>query len=642
MRRGLTLLILVFCAYTTYLTAQEKPAQAPAPLLPSISCTELPEVAPGESVAISCDNLPTHDAHAYIKNVGDQTTGKGTSVRTEVDGKTLKFQVPDNTPSGQYSVSLAVDSKEPSPIPGQLNVLGPVVVDAIYPLTNYPAGKGFDFAIAGKNFTKLAQIEVIGQGPVPSCPADATGSSGVLCRKDIQFIDTAKLKVTGFYPGRHYGPIQLSVHVGNSFSKPVSVVFAAATQQGVAFAAAIVFVVLAFVLYRLIQKGVGGSTINGEKFGPLTSIFLDRQTNSYSLSKFQVLAWTAVTVYSYIYLFLCRTLIQGDFTFPDVSQNLPQLFFVSAGTTVAAAAITANWGSKGGGPIRPSMADFISTGGLVAGDRFQFFIWTLVGCAGYLYLVVGNNPEILRNLPDIPQNFLYLMGVSSAGYLGGKLVRKPGPVVKVLSVAKVTPIPPGGLPADPAAAAARGRELLDQQFRPQNADIKVALPVLTLNLKGENLDPKGNVKADGQPLRGDAFWINGMPDPQSGFCTELNVSLNDAAKYIDGTHELMLVNSDGQGASVGFPADPMTMDPIPDQPARNAAADVEVIGKNLAPGTTAEWRNPADALQAANATVTFVSPTKLTVNFVSGQAGTGKLTLISPIGLRASVNVTVR
>ena len=226
------------------------------------------------------------------------------------------------------------------------------------------------------------------------------------------------------------------------------------------------------------------------------------------------------------------------------------------------------------------------------------------------------------------------MGVSSAGYLGGKLVRKPGPVIKSLAVAKVTqsPVPP---PADAAAA-------LDQQYRPKDPIIHVVLPVLTINLKGENLDPTGKVKVDGQALRGDMFWINGQPDPQSGFCTEVNISLNDAAQYIDGTHELMLVNADGQSCSVNFPADAMSIDPIPDQTTGNAAVNVIVTGKNFANGTRAEWRNPADAAAGANAPVSDVSSGKLTVSLVPGAVGSGKLTLISPIGLRASGNVTVK
>ncbi len=139
-----------------------------------------------------------------------------------------------------------------------------------------------------------------------------------------------------------------------------------------------------------------------------------------------------------------------------------------------------------------------------------------------------------------------------------------------------------------------------------------------------------------------SFWINGQPDPQSGFCTDVNVSLNDAAKYIDGIHELTLVNTDGQSSTVSFPADPLSIDPIPDQTVGNAAVDVPVTGKNFVAGITAEWRNPADAVAPGNALVTYVGATKLTVNLTPGLAGTGKLTLISPIGLRASRSITVK
>ncbi len=639
MRRNLGRLAVVLSMYSAHLMAQDQPSKtATASSLPPITCASgLPQVAPGEDVDVPCDNLP-QGAHVFIKGISDQTGGKGTQVLPGVDGKNLRFRVPDTTQAGLYVVSVNADTKEPISVSGQLDVLGPVVLDAVYPLTNYPIGKGFVFELAGRNFTKLSQIEVENQGPVPPCAPDTTASSGVLCRKGLQFVDPSRLKVVGFYPGRYYGPIQIKVRAGSSVSKPLPVTFAAATPQGAALRAAFIFLALAFVLYTLVRRGLSSDSVNGVKPSPLTSLFLDRETNSYSLSKFQVLAWTGVTVYSSIYLFLCRTLIQGDFRFPDVSQNLPQLFFVSAGTTVAATAITANWGSKGAGPPRPSIADFISTGGLVAGDRFQFFIWTLVGCAGYVYLVVGQNPETPNiSLPDIPQNFLYLMGVSSAGYLGGKLVRKPGPVIKVLSVAKVTPLPTANPPANAAAA----RDLLDAKYRPQDGAIGVTLPVLTLNLKGENLDPTGKVKVDGQPLRGDMFWINGLPDPQTGFCSDLNISLNDATKYIEGIHDLMLVNTDGQSATISFPADPMTIDPIPDLTAGNAAVNVPITGKNFVTGITAKWRNPAGIAQPAN--VTFVSDTNLTVSLVPGAAaGTGKLTLISPISLQASASVTVK
>ena len=138
---------------------------------------------------------------------------------------------------------------------------------------------------------------------------------------------------------------------------------------------------------RIMVRALVGLTLASLLFAVVGAFFLDRQSNSYSLSKFQVIAWTSVAVFGYVYLFLCRVFIQWKFGLPPIPDGLPTLLGISAGTTVAAIGITANRGSKGAGPMHPSFADFISTGGLVAGERFQFFIWTLVGCGGFLGVI---------------------------------------------------------------------------------------------------------------------------------------------------------------------------------------------------------------------------------------------------------------
>lgn len=619
----------------------------------TIRCGKLPHVAPGQEVEVpGCNTFSGEQQDVPVSLKSRDGTVKPANDGVAKSG-TLTFLVPSDTQPGQYSVT--ADNK---PIQGQLDVMGPVVVDAIYPGTTYHLQKGFNFTISGKNFStdpKGNKIELVDEGILENCKhnppaADDTpcvassGTSSGSTPPTSNPTSTTEIGVSGFYPKHYYGPVKMIVHVGDNKSAPASVTFAQVSQPGVVLAAAAVFFVVAYLLYRLVIKGMKPDMVNGIRATPFNALFLDRETNSYSLSKFQVIAWTAVTVYSYVYLFLCRTLIQGDFRFPDVSQNLPQLFFVSAGTTVAAAAITAAVGSKGAGPIQPSAADFISTGGLVAGDRFQFFTWTIVGCIGYLYLVIRMDPEKANiSLPEIPQNFLYLMGVSSAGYLGGKLVRKPGPVIKVLSVAKITP--PLGTPAPDPANQTKARDLLGKDFAPKDDAIKVAFPVLTLSLKGENLDPTGKIKVDDEPLRGDMFWINGEPDPQSHLCSEVNVSLNDSAQYIEGskTHTLMLVNTDGQSATVNFPIDPMSIDPISGLTAGDKATDVTITGKNFVDGLKFEWRNPADvkADPTASGNATYKKPTELTVNLAPGTAGKAKLTLISQIGLRASADVTV-
>ncbi len=211
----------------------------------------------------------------------------------------------------------------------------------------------------------------------------------------------------------------------------------------------------------------------------------------------------------------------------------------------------------------------------------------------------------------------------------------------MLSVVKA--IDPATPPVDPVAA----RGLLDPQNRPGD-DITPRFPVLTINLKGESLDPKGSIKVDGQSVRSGMFWIT-PEEPQdatSGFSEELNVSLNNPdtgiSPYVEGTHTLTLVNNDGQAAESEFPTDPMILDPVPDLTGGQAAVPITVTGKNFVTGMSVEWKNPSNAAPEPDAAITDVSPTKLTVRLKPGPSGAGELTLISPIGLKASSSAAIK
>jgi hypothetical protein len=265
---------------------------------------------------------------------------------------------------------------------------------------------------------------------------------------------------------------------------------------------------------------------------------------------------------------------------------------------------------------------------VVAPERFQFFIWTILGAAVFVFLAFLNDPGIIKDLPTVPSGFLQLMGVSSLGYLGGKLARKAGPVIKLLSVTNVTPAAVG----PPPRAA-----------------------VMDLNLKGENLDPTAGIRIDNKPLRGDLFSITGQADPQTGFSSELNVSLKEASDCLEGAHNLALVNKDGQAATVAFPIDPMSINPVADIPlAPPGTADLEITGSNFVTGTEAEWTDaggqvysipsvPPPDSKDLGSYVAFESATKLRVNRVpkGTQAGKARLTLISPTRLRASQTVNI-
>jgi hypothetical protein len=53
---------------------------------------------------------------------------------------------------------------------------------------------------------------------------------------------------------------------------------------------------------------------------------------------------------------------------------------------------------------------------------------------GFIGGVVRENPATIQTLPGVPDSLMALMGLSSAGYLGAKLARKPGPNILEISI----------------------------------------------------------------------------------------------------------------------------------------------------------------------------------------------------------------
>jgi len=402
------------------------------------------------------------------------------------------------------------------------------------------------------------------------------------------------------------------------------------TPRNYAIGITAALVVLIWFLLR-----AGGRTMQTESEKRsyfMKALFIDDATQTYSLSKCQFYAWTGAAMLGYIFFAVAKSIIQGSAAFPDVPGGLPGILLYSAGTSVLATGITSTKGSKGSGEIHPTLADFITNGGVVAPERLQFVVWTVAGVFTFLTIVFKSDPLTVSDLPKIPDGFMQLMGISSAGYLAGKLARKPGPVISVVSVANVAPA--GGLPsnyAPPASSSAAG---------------KLAGTILTVSLQGEGLSLAASVKVDGNPLRGDQFWINGVADPQTNFCTSLNVSLNDAAAYLEGVHTLTFVNPDAQAADAVFPIDAMTIkgfvSPLPADAGPDPST-ITVQGENFGPKTTYEWKDASgkslvdaagNPVQKADAVA--ITDTALTVNRPSNVIAGYKLTLSSAIGLQAT------
>jgi hypothetical protein len=392
---------------------------------------------------------------------------------------------------------------------------------------------------------------------------------------------------------------------------------------------------LGLLIYLLLRTGGKTMQTKSDRRSYLVrAFFMDEATQTYSLSKCQFYAWTVAAILGYIFLAVARSIIQGSAAFPDIPGGLPAILMYSAGTSVLATGITSAKGSKGAGEVHPTLADFITSGGVVAPERLQFVVWTVAGIFTFLTIVFKSDPLTLSDLPKIPDGFMQLMGISSAGYLAGKLARKPGPVIAALAVAKVTPAKePLGNYQPPASSTANG---------------EAPSTVLRLGLQGQGLSPNASVKVDSTPLRADQFWINGTADPQTGFCTSLDLSLSNAEAYLEGVHTLTFVNPDAQAADAVFPIDILTIegiDPSLPKVAGPVPATIMVKGKNFKPGTKYEWKDATSKslvdssgtpVPDAKGAAVDIKDTELTVKRPNSVIDGYKLVLSSEVGLQAS------
>jgi hypothetical protein len=590
---------------------------------------------------------------------------KVTSVTLKAQGKTdvsvsdskraateLSFAIPLDS-SGKYQVVLApgnipaiplnvtpADKQPPPQTPAAQTPppQSPPVINSVFPTTTYPVQSRFDFELNGDHFSSDPnddQIEVDGQGLI-EFKSRRTSPSPDAVRKPGQVIectegpkqypclevtpDGHRLKVVGFERRHAYqGPLRVRVRTKDGVSEfSAFFTLSRVDQRIVVFLAIAIFALLMYVVYRLVAGGIQQYTIAGRKYSPLAAFLIDKATDSYSLSKFQLFAFSMVLFFGYVYVFLCRALVQWNFSFPEIPDNYPSLLAISAGTTVAAAGLTSARGTKGGGPVYPSAADFISNGGLVVPERFQFFVWTLIGCLGFIMLIFMQDPAKVDGFPSFPSGLLYVMGISAAGYLGGKTVRGAGPILKQVQV---------GLHKD-----SNGVDTVD----------------LDVTIKGDNLDKTGKFRIDGasQAVIGS---VNGTDQPQGapGYCAQLDFTLSQGAGFAKGDHTLEITNRDGVGAQHIFTATPMKI-LFTVAITHGSKGPVNLTVLNYREGSSAQWLAPGAStpleIAAADVKRTNLAPAgdTVTVTIPAGdKAGTGTLTLVSPLGGTEATSVTV-
>jgi hypothetical protein len=616
---------------------------------------EFPEkVSAGTSITLAGTFDPAKkDAVLKLYLLGtDSPVVKTFSGTVNADGKLLAITLPDKLDPGRYYLTVDYQGVTEK-VPGELRVVPDAVqLDSAHPTTAYANGSGsFDFDVVGQNFSSTPEdnnVYVAGQGLIikgwatkddPDCK-NATMFPCLWIDPPNGLQPPDKLHVVGYRAEHYQGPISFAAQVGSVRSGAKQLVLSRMSEPGVLVWSGAIFLVLAIIIYLLVARGMRGNIIDGNHYSPFWSFFIDKQTNTYSLSKFQLLAFSTVFVFGYLYVFLCGWLVQWRFILPDVPTNFSAILGMSVGTTVAAAGATSARGSKGAGSLRPSAADFITTGGQVVPERFQFFVWTLVACFGFLALLISQNPATIQGFPTFPDGLLYVMGVSAGGYLGGKLTRAAGPVIRNIALDK----------------AKKGTQVGQETIEGE------------ITVEGENLSSEGDFLIDGKklPIVTDANAKLVVPTPQEqasdkSFCSELKITITGAAglDLATGEHVFRIVNKDAQFADIRFTGDPPKIDTVTmsdTPPAVPAGANpdkllahgdkevtIKIKGSGLRMGTTARW-TPASAKEPkdlAPSAVKFVDSQNLTITLVVGDPGSGSLLLQTPNGFSAVAAVIV-
>lgn len=212
-------------------------------------------------------------------------------------------------------------------------------------------------------------------------------------------------------------------------SVPLKVVFSPYGPDTPRLVAAVATILLLGIAAFITNLNDAVRLISGHKVNQLRALFINKATASYSLSKVQLYVWMIASISTYIYLMAARILVQGEWNFINVPQSVVAVALISVSTSVLSSGVTSVNGGPGSGKFGPSGADLITSGGDVAPERVQQLLWTLLGAPMFVILAYHTDPAVIDNIQEVPSYFLQLMGVSSAGYVGGMIARGPGPKV---------------------------------------------------------------------------------------------------------------------------------------------------------------------------------------------------------------------
>jgi hypothetical protein len=305
-----------------------------------------------------------------------------------------------------------------------------------------------------------------------------------------------------------------SLEVDGIASNRMTIILSPVDREMPAIIAFAILAILTLLVHLIFRRENPGHQEGRRRHLSLTYLFIDARTKTYSLSQLQLILWTAAAIVAYAYIAASQALVQWQWKLCEIPENLPMLLGISVGTTVMSLGATTILGSKGAGSLHPEWGDFISSGGVFAPERLQFFLWTVIGVFGFVSATLAQDPASVTDLPRIPDSFIPLMGLSSMGYLAGKVTRKPGPII-----IRVDP-PPDSVDGGPC------------------------------HIFGENLSRRAQVIINGEPLPAQAIAVGPTAAADSDFVTELIVIPTTRPAAAGGIAGVKVVNPDGQCANI--------------------------------------------------------------------------------------------
>ena len=297
-------------------------------------------------------NIELNSYSPTIDIVSDQMTKDGQS----------NSQAKKNVP-----ISIRGDLSKKLKIVSEAGALSPKI-DSISKIVVFPENDKYSFDVIGSGFSEKGEDNKLIISTIKNADKTfAKGSEVNVCWEDEKDCELSSIKgrvlnnrqiTFSNVPKRAYnGDVGLQIRVGETESTPSYSLTLSPVDRGFPlFLTLGIFVALVGLIVFFVQKGNRPTDIDGTKYDFWSALLIDQKTNTYSLTRLQFYLWTGVAIFSYLYLMLSRSLVQGQLEFIDIPQGLPGIVLISATTTVVSEGITTTKGSKGGGNIKPEFS----------------------------------------------------------------------------------------------------------------------------------------------------------------------------------------------------------------------------------------------------------------------------------------------